>query len=93
MGVINQVKQSGVGKKPGDDPNKALPELGKWIFGHDPEEYAMQKYHEALSHLENGTPYANTNKPAGLEYKPWTIDGLIAVCEQGEVNPLGGDWS
>jgi len=70
-----------------------LPKLGSWLVEHDPEQYAFDKYNEALAHIKDGKPFTNTNRPKGVEYKPWTIDGLVEAIEKGEPTILDGDWS
>jgi len=46
---------------------------GKWVWAHNPETYATEKYDECLSHLQKGTPFVNTNLPPGHMYNPWTM--------------------
>ncbi|CAK4030915.1 FAD NAD(P)-binding domain-containing [Lecanosticta acicola] len=75
------------------EENKFTLTIGKWILDHDPEQYAKEKYAEALAHLKEGKSFQNTNTPPGMVYRPWTIDGLIAARERGEPTVLGGDWS
>ncbi|GJN71741.1 hypothetical protein PLICBS_005809 [Purpureocillium lilacinum] len=84
FGIYNQASK----KKGG-----ALGELGHWIIAHDPEAYAAEKYEEALSHLQHGTPFISTNTPPGMVYAPWSIDTLVDEHENGAVTVLGGDWS
>ncbi|KAK5133283.1 hypothetical protein LTR08_008017 [Meristemomyces frigidus] len=94
FGVVNRAKWSAA-KAANPSANKKTQgpmHLGKWILVHDPEEYACQRYDEALSHLKHDTPFQNTNTPPGLKYKPWTIDTLIAAAENGEETVLDGDW-
>ncbi|KAF7198547.1 FAD-dependent monooxygenase mdpD [Pseudocercospora fuligena] len=79
-------------KKNGGDNSKARVRFGKWIIDHDPENYANEKYESALAHLKTGAPFKNTNIPPGMEYVPWTIDGLIPAHERGEKTVLDGDW-
>ena len=84
LGIYSQASR----KKDG-----SLPEIGRWIVAHDPESYAAEKYEEALSHLKDGTPFKNTNVPPGMVYQPWTIEGLVAAKERGDVTVLDGDWT
>ncbi|KAJ3498615.1 hypothetical protein NLG97_g978 [Lecanicillium saksenae] len=65
---------------------------GSWLFDHDPEAYARDNYDKALAHLVDGTPFQNTNKPANIEYQPWTIEGLMEAQERGKRTILDGDW-
>ena len=63
-----------------------------WIWRHDPELYAVEKYGEALAHLVDEAPFQNTNIPPGYSYKPWTIDELLALQDAGKEIPLEGNW-
>jgi len=66
--------------------------LGSWIWQHDPELYAIENYSKALDNLVNGSPFRNTNIPAGYVYQPWTIDEVLKAMEMGEEIVLDGDW-
>ncbi|EED22801.1 monoxygenase, putative [Talaromyces stipitatus ATCC 10500] len=99
VGIYNQATQYG---QRGDDNQltgelKPMPKylralMAPWVVEHDPEEYAAEKYHEALAALKNGTPFQNTNIPRGHVYKPWNFEELLKVVEdEGEVE-LGGEW-
>lgn len=63
-----------------------------WIWRHNPESYAEANYEKALSHLQFGTPFQNTNTPTGHIYKPWTIDELLDIKESGGQVELDGEW-
>lgn len=47
--------------------------IGSWVWAHDAEAYTREKFHECLSHVQNGTPFRNTNLPPGHVYKQWTM--------------------
>lgn len=66
--------------------------LGSWIWQHDPELYAIENYSKALDNLVSGSPFRNTNIPAGYVYQPWTIDEVLKAMEMGEEIVLDGDW-
>ncbi|KAF2173599.1 hypothetical protein M409DRAFT_15878 [Zasmidium cellare ATCC 36951] len=66
---------------------------GMWLWGHDPEAYAEENFEKALAHIKDGAPFKSTNKPANIEYRPWTIDSLSEALEKGEPSILEGDWS
>ncbi|KAJ5809706.1 uncharacterized protein N7503_001924 [Penicillium pulvis] len=66
--------------------------LGTWIWQHDPEQYAIANYSKALANLDIGSPFDNTNIPAGYVYQPWTIDELLKSMEVGEEIVLKGNW-
>lgn len=73
---------------------KEPPMPGGWLWEHDAEEYAEEKFEEARQHVEDETkPFRNTNRPRDVEYIPWTIDGLTRALETGEPTILDGDWS
>ncbi|KAF5013304.1 hypothetical protein FDECE_683 [Fusarium decemcellulare] len=65
----------------------------RWIVAHDAEDYARRRFAEALAHVQNGTPFKSTNIPPGMDYRPWTVDTLLAQKEKGEPTVLDGDWS
>ncbi|KAK4553882.1 hypothetical protein LTR86_009057 [Recurvomyces mirabilis] len=67
--------------------------VARWMLEHDPEQYAIDNYGKALSHLTHGTAFENTNKPMNMKYRPWTIDGLLEARRKGEPTVLDGDWS
>ena len=92
FGVMNRQKASSESGRDGDAKKNQV-HVGKWILEHDPEEYAVQNYDEALAHIMSGTPFRNTNTPPGLEYRPWTINGLLEAQRKGEPTVLDGNWS
>jgi hypothetical protein len=89
MGVGNREARI----KPKNSNAVALPKLGAWVLDHDPEQYAFKNYEQALSHISDGKPFQNTNRPTGVTYEPWTIEGLADALEKGEPTILDGDWS
>lgn len=72
---------------------KQPPVPGSWLFDHDPEEYVEENFESALAHLRDGTPFRNTNRPTKVDYRPWTIDGLVDALDKGVPTILDGDWS
>ncbi|KAF7548609.1 hypothetical protein G7Z17_g6938 [Cylindrodendrum hubeiense] len=54
-----------------------MPQPG-WLYGHDAEKYAGEKYEEAASHILNGTPFVSTNIPEGYVYEEWTVEEMMA---------------
>ena len=67
----------------------------KWVYQHDPEAYAYEKYGQAFSHLVYGTSFQNTNFPPGHKFVPWTIDEVMEDIKNGKnvEQLLDGDWS
>ena len=91
FGVVNREKANSGSTEPGDK-KKHIVHMGKWILDHDPEQYAIDNFEDALAHVKHGTPFQNTNTPPGAKYQPWTIDGLLAAQQKGEPTVLDGDW-
>jgi hypothetical protein len=66
---------------------------GQWITRHDPEVYAYQNWTKCVDHLLYGAEFVNTNIPTGYTYKPWTIDELLNVADEGVSVDDEGEWS
>jgi 2-polyprenyl-6-methoxyphenol hydroxylase-like FAD-dependent oxidoreductase len=77
------------------NPAKVKTRFPKWIWSHDPEEYAYKKYSEGFAHLVAGEPFKNTNFPPGHNFVPWTIEEVYRDIEAGKrvEDLLDGDWS
>ncbi|KAH7020063.1 hypothetical protein EDB80DRAFT_760004 [Ilyonectria destructans] len=54
-----------------------MPQPG-WLYGHDAEKYAEEKYEEAASHILKGTPFVSTNLPEGYVHEEWTVEEMMA---------------
>ncbi|KAI3318555.1 putative monooxygenase [Xylariaceae sp. AK1471] len=67
----------------------------KWVFQHDPEAYAYEKYGQAFAHLVSGLEFKNTNIPPGHNFVPWTIEEVHDDMTKGRriEDLLEGDWS
>jgi 2-polyprenyl-6-methoxyphenol hydroxylase-like FAD-dependent oxidoreductase len=78
-----------------NDPDKIRIRLPKWLFQHEPEAYAYEKYGQAFAHLICGAPYQNTNTPPGHVVRPWTIEEIHKDARKGKklAEFLDGDWS
>lgn len=78
-----------------EDPDKVRVRFPKWLFQHDPEAYAYEKYGQAFAHLDSGTKFQSTNTPPGHKFRPWTIDEAYEDARNGKilVDFLDGDWS
>lgn len=90
IGIINGVARS----RPVDEDNPQTTHaglLGAWIWKHDPEQYAIENYYEALAHLRDGTKFQNTNVPRGYVHTPWTIDELLDPQKAEEIQ-LAENW-
>lgn len=99
MGILNQATD--YGQKVNDNQTtgdftpipkyvKAL--MAPWVVKHDPEQYAAEKFHEALSALKNEASFQNTNIPRGHVYEPWNFEDLLKLVEDGGEIELDGDW-
>ncbi|KAL5045380.1 hypothetical protein BDW71DRAFT_208453 [Aspergillus fruticulosus] len=77
------------------DPKQVRLRFPKWMFRHDPEAYAYEKYGQAFAHLVAGAEFHNTNFPAGHRFVPWTIEEVHEQIAQGKrvEDLLDGDWS
>lgn len=77
------------------DPDKIRLRVPKWLFRHDPEAYAYEKYGQAFAHLVSGAKFQNTNIPPGHNVKPWTIEDIQEDIRaaKGAVESLDGAWS
>ncbi|KAE8383136.1 hypothetical protein BDV26DRAFT_287922 [Aspergillus bertholletiae] len=69
--------------------------IGRWVWNHDPGRYAQDNYDACLAHLENGTPFSNTNLPPGHVYQPWSLESETKRMQAGQKSTLkeNGDWS
>ena len=76
-------------------PHKVRTRFPKWIFSHNPEAYTYEKYGQAFAHLVTGEDFANTNRPLGHNFVPWTIEDVYRDIERGKrvEDLLDGDWS
>ncbi|KKK15177.1 hypothetical protein P175DRAFT_0539870 [Aspergillus ochraceoroseus IBT 24754] len=77
------------------DPSKIRTRFPSWIFQHDPESYAYEKYGQAFAHLVAGAGFTNTNFPPGHNFRPWTIEEVYRDLKEGKrvEDLLDGDWS
>lgn len=77
------------------NPEKIQLRFPRWIFRHDPEAYAYEKYGQAFLHLVAGDDFKNTNYPPGHEFVPWTIADIQRDVAAGKKleHLLDGDWS
>ncbi|KIV96099.1 hypothetical protein PV10_00003 [Exophiala mesophila] len=65
------------------NPQAIKESYDRWLWAHDPEQYAYENYGLAVQHLITGAPFKNTNVPPGYVYKAWNIDELLAKQEAG----------
>lgn len=69
-------------------------QMGSWVWKHDPERYAWTNFSACESHLKHGTPFANSNLPAGHVFKSWTLASEAERVRRGEQSDLkkNGYW-
>ncbi|KAJ5156319.1 hypothetical protein N7492_009122 [Penicillium capsulatum] len=89
LGIINHQSRHR-SNNPSPSQARIIGLTAAWIWEHDPERYAVEKYSAALAYLREGSAFQNTNIPRGYVYRPWTIDGLLSAKEEGQV--LEMDW-
>ncbi|KAF7174536.1 hypothetical protein CNMCM5623_007706 [Aspergillus felis] len=77
------------------DPKQVRIRFPKWVFRHEPEAYAYEKYGQAFAHLVGGEEFVNTNFPPGHRFVPWTIEEVQQLIREGKrvEDLLDGDWS
>jgi hypothetical protein len=83
-------------------PEKAQPKIPQWIWRHNPEVYAEERWEDVQAWVKEGVPeseskgvertFKNTNIPPGFKWTPWTIEGFMEEGKHGNVE-LEGDWS
>ncbi|RDW58500.1 hypothetical protein BP5796_12430 [Coleophoma crateriformis] len=84
------------------DPGKAQPNIPQWIWRHNPEAYAQERWDEVHAYVTGGgveresrgeeSTFKNTNIPPGFQWSPWTLDDLVHKGKHARVK-LEGDWS
>lgn len=80
------------------DYKRAQPKAPRWIWQHDPEDYAYENYHKMAETIKEGIPFdqvntAPPNYPPGYRYQPWSIDQIMEDARNGKLVVLGdGDW-
>ena len=69
--------------------------MSRWIWLHDPVEYAQDNYSQACKALDGVDDFTNTNLPAGYVYTPWTIEEERKRERNGLATKLRdtGDWT
>ena len=67
--------------------------MPKWIFTHDPEQYAIDNYAKAAVCVMDGMEFDNTNIPSGHVPTLWTMEEVLALEAEGKKFDLLGGWS
>ncbi|EKG16468.1 Monooxygenase FAD-binding protein [Macrophomina phaseolina MS6] len=81
------------------DPRRAAPKLPRWVWGHDPEAYALENFEKVVGGVRRGVPIGEEiegvppNHPPGYRYEPWNIEDIMEDMRVGRPVELGGgDW-
>jgi hypothetical protein len=79
------------------EPAKAQPKIPQWIWRHNPEIYAQERWEDVQAWANeeksgDGSIFKNTNIPPGYVWSPWTIEDLVEEGKHGAVE-LQGDWT
>ncbi|KAI0873009.1 FAD/NAD(P)-binding domain-containing protein [Hypoxylon argillaceum] len=79
----------------GKNPFENVFHLGRWIWQHEPEDYARERFAAALDHLQTGAPFENTNLPKGHVFEDWDVETELEKQAAGVPSQLmsNGDWS
>ncbi|KAI8951146.1 hypothetical protein F4801DRAFT_300749 [Xylaria longipes] len=79
----------------GKNPFEEILHFGRWIWQHNPEDYAREQFTAALDHLQTGAPFENTNLPKGHVYEDWNVESELKKQAAGVPSQLmsNGDWS
>ncbi|KAK8123853.1 hypothetical protein PG999_003771 [Apiospora kogelbergensis] len=98
MAFINlQVKHNTDWDAVARDPALIRSRYPKWVWSHDAEAYAYEKFHEAFQHVvTNGeVELHHTNIPRGYKHKPWTMAEVMEQIKAGKnlTELQEGDWS
>lgn len=98
MGFVNQqLKQHTNWDAIDKNPALIRSRYPRWVWSHDAEAYAYEKFCEALHHvLSNGeVELRNTNYPRGHKFRPWTMQEVQEQIKAGQsLEALqDGDWS
>jgi len=80
------------------DPRRAQPKLPKWVWSHDPEQYAYANYEKNIETMKAGIPFDQSgipeNFPPGYKYEPWSIDYIMDCMYKGVPVDMGsGNWN
>ncbi|KAJ3526300.1 hypothetical protein NM208_g11261 [Fusarium decemcellulare] len=98
MGFVNQqLKQHTDWEAIDKNPALIRSRYPKWVWSHDPEAYAYEKFAEALHHVlsDGEVPLINTNYPKGHKFRKWTMKEVQEQIKAGQkLEELqDGDWA
>ena len=80
-----------------ENPKLIRTRFPRWIYQHDPEAYAYEKFGLAFNHIVSGgeAEFQNSNFPPGHVFKKWTIEEVEQDIKAGKSLEalLDGDWT
>ena len=95
--VNSQIKHQTDWAAVAKNPKLVRTRFPRWIYQHDPEAYAYEKYGLAFQNVSSrgNTEFKNENLPPDHEFKKWTIDEIKKEIRAGKSVEalLDGDWS
>ncbi|KFY19429.1 hypothetical protein V491_04443 [Pseudogymnoascus sp. VKM F-3775] len=72
-------------------------QVGKWVWMHNSEGYATDKFDQGLAHLETRASFEHTNIPPGFRWEEdWTMDKELEKEKVGiktETLKRNEDWT
>jgi len=69
------------------DPHSIDLPQPNWLYGHDPEQYTINRWEDVLAHLIDGKPFVSTNTPEGHVHEEWSVEAVLEE-EKGTAKPL-----
>ena len=95
--VNSQIKHQTDWAAVAKNPKLIRTRFPRWIYQHDPEAYAYEKFSLALHHILSvgEAEFQNTNFPRGHVFKRWTMEEVMEEIKAGKSVEalLDGDWS
>ncbi|KAF2170445.1 hypothetical protein M409DRAFT_51486 [Zasmidium cellare ATCC 36951] len=75
-------------------PEVGFFKIGRWVWDHNPEDYARRSYQKCLEHVRDGKNFHNTNIPPGHVFKSWTLESEYKRMAEGGHSGLkeNGYW-
>ncbi|KAF4634247.1 hypothetical protein G7Y89_g3863 [Cudoniella acicularis] len=84
--VNSQIKQQTDWSAVSKNPKLIRTRFPRWIYQHDPEAYAYEKFGLAFNHVVSGgeAEFKNENFPKGHVFRPWTIEEVKREISEDE---------
>lgn len=64
------------------DPNTINLPQPDWLYGHDAEKYAYERWDDVVRHVNYGQPLHSTNTYPGYIHEDWTVKGVMEMEKQ-----------